>query len=175
MIDALTDAGFDLPRTGQAYITARDPETGEPTRVIEKLNAELDEIRQEHVASISSQLKSFRIDLKNIVGAAEHTIASDTRPFQTETASNVVPMQFLRQLQGSSSNIIELHRHKIPNIDPEGHGISCTKPVVVDVTEHLNSAASCMIPCDHGVCVNPHSYEQMTNLRSHAHSPQEMM
>ncbi|WP_241962912.1 hypothetical protein [Thalassorhabdomicrobium marinisediminis] len=61
--------------------------TGKPTRLSEKLNAELDGIRQEHVASISSQLKSFRIDLKNIVGAAQHTIASDTRRFQTETTS----------------------------------------------------------------------------------------
>ena len=59
--------------------------TGKPTRLSEKLNAELDTIRAEHVASISSQLKSFRIDLKNIVGAAQHTIASDTRHFQTET------------------------------------------------------------------------------------------
>ena len=61
--------------------------TGKPTRLSEKLNAELDTIRAEHVASISSQLKSFRIDLKNIVGAAQHTIASDTRRFQTETAN----------------------------------------------------------------------------------------
>ena len=60
---------------------------GKPTRLSEKLNAELDTIRADHVASISSQLKSFRIDLKNIVGAAQHTIASDTRRFQTETAS----------------------------------------------------------------------------------------
>ena len=61
--------------------------TGKPPRLSEKLNAELDTIRAEHVASISSQLKSFRIDLKNIVGAAQHTIVSDTRRFQTETAS----------------------------------------------------------------------------------------
>ncbi|KNG93454.1 hypothetical protein, partial [Pseudaestuariivita atlantica] len=60
---------------------------GNPTRLSEKLNAELDTIRAEHVASISSQLKSFRIDLKNIVGAAQRTIASDTRRFQAETAS----------------------------------------------------------------------------------------
>ena len=33
MIDTLTDAGFDLPRTGKAYITARDPETGERWRL----------------------------------------------------------------------------------------------------------------------------------------------
>lgn len=59
--------------------------TGKPTRLSEKLNAELDTIRAEHVASISSQLKTFRIDLKNIVGAAQHIIASDTRRFQTET------------------------------------------------------------------------------------------
>jgi len=61
--------------------------TGKPTRLSEKLNAQLDDIRQEHIASISSLFKNFRIDLKNIVGAAQHTIASDTRRFQTETAS----------------------------------------------------------------------------------------
>jgi len=33
MVDALTDAGFDLPRTGKAYITARDPDTGERWRL----------------------------------------------------------------------------------------------------------------------------------------------
>ena len=33
MIDALTDAGFDLPRTGKAYITAQDPDTGERWRL----------------------------------------------------------------------------------------------------------------------------------------------
>ena len=33
MIDALTDAGFVLPRTGKAYITARAPETGERWRL----------------------------------------------------------------------------------------------------------------------------------------------
>ncbi|MEM1381856.1 MAG: relaxase/mobilization nuclease domain-containing protein [Pseudomonadota bacterium] len=33
IIDALTDAGFDLPRTGKAYITARDPNTGERWRL----------------------------------------------------------------------------------------------------------------------------------------------
>ncbi|WP_246057827.1 relaxase/mobilization nuclease domain-containing protein [Arenibacterium halophilum] len=29
MLDALADAGFDLPRVGKAYLTAQDPETGE--------------------------------------------------------------------------------------------------------------------------------------------------
>ncbi|MCE8515198.1 relaxase/mobilization nuclease domain-containing protein [Ruegeria pomeroyi] len=33
MVDALTDAGFDLPRTGKAYLTAQDPETGERWRL----------------------------------------------------------------------------------------------------------------------------------------------
>jgi hypothetical protein len=33
MLDALTDAGFDIPRAGKAYITARDPETGERWRL----------------------------------------------------------------------------------------------------------------------------------------------
>ena len=33
MIDALADAGFDLPRVGKAYLTAQDPETGERWRL----------------------------------------------------------------------------------------------------------------------------------------------
>ncbi|WP_176251101.1 relaxase/mobilization nuclease domain-containing protein [Sulfitobacter sp. HGT1] len=33
MLDALTDAGFDIPRTGKAYLTAQDPETGERWRL----------------------------------------------------------------------------------------------------------------------------------------------
>jgi len=33
MIDALADAGFDLPRVGKAYLTTQDPETGERWRL----------------------------------------------------------------------------------------------------------------------------------------------
>ncbi|PWE28387.1 mobilization relaxase, partial [Maritimibacter sp. 55A14] len=33
MLDALADAGFDLPRIGKAYLTALDPETGERWRL----------------------------------------------------------------------------------------------------------------------------------------------
>jgi len=33
MIDALTDAGYDLPRVGKAYLTARDPDTDERWRL----------------------------------------------------------------------------------------------------------------------------------------------
>ncbi|WP_083445306.1 relaxase/mobilization nuclease domain-containing protein [Ruegeria sp. 6PALISEP08] len=33
MLDALADAGFDLPRVGKAYLTAQDPETGERWRL----------------------------------------------------------------------------------------------------------------------------------------------
>jgi len=33
MVDALTDAGFDLPRAGKAYLTAQDPDTGERWRL----------------------------------------------------------------------------------------------------------------------------------------------
>ncbi|WP_299639645.1 relaxase/mobilization nuclease domain-containing protein [uncultured Ruegeria sp.] len=33
MLDALADAGFDLPRIGKAYLTAKDPETGERWRL----------------------------------------------------------------------------------------------------------------------------------------------
>jgi hypothetical protein len=33
MLDALTDAGFDIPRAGKAYLTAEDPDTGERWRL----------------------------------------------------------------------------------------------------------------------------------------------
>lgn len=33
MLDALTDAGFDIPRVGKAYLTAQDPDTGERWRL----------------------------------------------------------------------------------------------------------------------------------------------
>ncbi|MCZ4255448.1 relaxase/mobilization nuclease domain-containing protein [Sulfitobacter sp. G21635-S1] len=33
MLDALADAGFDLPRAGKAYLTAQDPDTGERWRL----------------------------------------------------------------------------------------------------------------------------------------------
>jgi len=33
LLDALTDAGFDIPRAGKAYLTARDPETDERWRL----------------------------------------------------------------------------------------------------------------------------------------------
>ena len=33
MVEALTDAGFDMPRAGKAYLTAQDPETGERWRL----------------------------------------------------------------------------------------------------------------------------------------------
>ena len=33
MVDALVDAGFDIPRAGKAYLTARDPDTGERWRL----------------------------------------------------------------------------------------------------------------------------------------------
>ncbi|WP_299281388.1 relaxase/mobilization nuclease domain-containing protein [uncultured Tateyamaria sp.] len=33
MLDALVDAGFDIPRTGKAYLTAQDPNTGERWRL----------------------------------------------------------------------------------------------------------------------------------------------
>ncbi|MFD1156524.1 relaxase family protein [Roseovarius aestuarii] len=33
MVEALSEAGFDLPRAGKAYLTAKDPETGERWRL----------------------------------------------------------------------------------------------------------------------------------------------
>ena len=61
--------------------------TGKPTRLSEKLNAELDSIRQEYAASMASQLESFRSDLTAIASDAQRTIESDTRCFQKETAN----------------------------------------------------------------------------------------
>ena len=55
--------------------------TGKPTRLSEKLNAELDTIRHDYAASMASQLESFRSDLTVIASDAQRTIESDTRHF----------------------------------------------------------------------------------------------
>src|SRR6056297_917826 len=61
--------------------------TGKPTRLSEKLNAELDTIRQDYAASMASQLESFRTDLSNIATIAQRTIESDTRSFLRQNKS----------------------------------------------------------------------------------------
>ena len=61
--------------------------TGKPTRLSEKLNAELDTIRQDYAASMASQLESFRTDLQHIVTIAQRTIETDTRTFLRQNKS----------------------------------------------------------------------------------------
>ena len=61
--------------------------TGKPTRLSEKLNAELDTIRQDYAASMASQLESFRTDLSSIATNAQRTIESDTRTFLRQNKS----------------------------------------------------------------------------------------
>ena len=61
--------------------------TGKPTRLSEKLNAELDTIRQDYAASMASQLESFRTDLSSIATNAQRTIETDTRTFLRQNKS----------------------------------------------------------------------------------------
>jgi hypothetical protein len=61
--------------------------TGKPTRLSEKLNAELDMIRQDYAASMASQLENFRTDLNSIATNAQHTIETDTRTFLRQNKS----------------------------------------------------------------------------------------
>ena len=61
--------------------------TGKPTRLSEKLNAELDTIRQDYAASMASQLESFRTDLNSIATIAHRTIEIDTRTFLRQNKS----------------------------------------------------------------------------------------
>jgi hypothetical protein len=61
--------------------------TGKPTRLSEKLNAELDTIRQDYAASMVSQLESFRTDLSSIATNAQRTIETDTRTFLRQNKS----------------------------------------------------------------------------------------
>ena len=61
--------------------------TGKPTRLSEKLNAELDTIRQNYAASMASQLESFRTDLNSIAINAQRTIEIDTRTFLRQNKS----------------------------------------------------------------------------------------
>ncbi len=61
--------------------------TGKPTRLSEKLNAELDTIRQDYAASMASQLENFRTDLNSIAINAQRTIEIDTRTFLRQNKS----------------------------------------------------------------------------------------
>ena len=61
--------------------------TGKPTRLSEKLNAELDTIRQDYAASMATQLESFRTDLSKIATIAHRTIESDTQTFLRQNKS----------------------------------------------------------------------------------------
>lgn len=61
--------------------------TGKPTRLSEKLNAELDTIRQDYAASMASQLESFKTDLNSIATNAQRTIETDTRTFLRQNKS----------------------------------------------------------------------------------------
>jgi len=61
--------------------------TGKPTRLSEKLNTELDTIRQAYAASMVSQLESFRTDLNSIATNAQRTIEIDTRTFLRQNKS----------------------------------------------------------------------------------------
>jgi hypothetical protein len=61
--------------------------TGKPTRLSEKLNAELDTIRQDYAASMASQLESFGTDLNSIATNAQRTIETDTLTFLRQNKS----------------------------------------------------------------------------------------
>jgi len=63
--------------------------TGKPTRLSEKLNAELDTIRQDYAASMASQLESFRSDFSSIATSALHTIETDIRFFLNDSKSEL--------------------------------------------------------------------------------------
>lgn len=60
---------------------------GKPTRLSEKLNAEMDSMRQDYAASMASQLESFRSDLSSIAQHARSTIETDTRRFLQQNRS----------------------------------------------------------------------------------------
>ncbi|WP_025051606.1 hypothetical protein [Sulfitobacter noctilucae] len=61
--------------------------TGKPTRLSEKLNAELETIRKDYAASMASQLESFSCDLTVIASDARRIIESDTHHFLRENRS----------------------------------------------------------------------------------------
>lgn len=61
--------------------------TGKPTRLSEKLNAELDTIRQDYAASMASQLENFRTDLNSVAINAQRTIETDIRTFLRQNKS----------------------------------------------------------------------------------------
>ena len=63
--------------------------TGKPPRLSEKLNADLDVVRQEHAALMNSQLESFRTDFSDIATGALNTIETDIRYFLSDSRSEL--------------------------------------------------------------------------------------
>ncbi|MDA7966399.1 hypothetical protein [Ruegeria sp.] len=63
--------------------------TGKPPRLSEKLNSDLDVIRQEHTALMNSQLENFRIDFSGIATSALNTIETDIRYFLNDSRSEL--------------------------------------------------------------------------------------
>ncbi|RLJ51956.1 hypothetical protein BCF46_2181 [Litoreibacter meonggei] len=63
--------------------------TGKPNRLAEKLNADLETIRNDHAALMASQLESFRSDFSSIATSALHTIETDIRFFLSDSKSEL--------------------------------------------------------------------------------------
>lgn len=68
--------------------------TGKPTpRLSERLNADMEALRQENAALMASQLQSFRTDLTAIATHARDTIEADTRMFLHATSGTMQSFQ----------------------------------------------------------------------------------
>lgn len=64
--------------------------TGRPTpRLSERLNADLETLRQENAALTASQLQNFRTDLTAIAAHARTTIEADTVTFLNWTSATM--------------------------------------------------------------------------------------
>ena len=61
----------------------------QPMRLSEKLNTELENIRQNHAALMESQLTSFKTDLTAIVQNARDTIEADLSAFLEQSKSTL--------------------------------------------------------------------------------------
>jgi hypothetical protein len=64
---------------------------------------------------------------------------------------DVLPMFVHRQRFCAARDVLETHRHVIPNIDASVDAVARAFPVVVDVSEDLERIPAGMVPCDHRI------------------------
>lgn len=67
---------------------------------------------------------------------------------------NIPPMFVWWQFPCPTRDVVKRDRHKVPNIDANVHCITRTMPIVVNMSEQLESSSAGMVPCHHRIPIS---------------------